>query len=138
MVHTYIDTCIDTCRCVCMCICISTSLFFFFRGMGASACHPLSWSSTPTRDVRSVVSPRFWEVCVSRDDLPSQICTPSGNALTCLSTRSRPVERPSAQYSLTNWSVNFLPRARWLYFTKIHGSQKCAQINGLHKALAEG
>ena len=99
------------------------TLFFFFRGMGASTCHPLSRSSTPTRNVRSVVSPRLSEVCVAGftgQEIPSprRTCTPSGKAFRSLGTRSRFVEKPSPQYSLTNWSVNFLPHARWAYFTK--------------------
>ena len=49
---------------------------------------------------------------------PPRICTPNGKAFRSLSTCSRSVERPSTQYSLTNWSVNFLPHARWAYFTK--------------------
>ena len=92
--------------------------------MGASTCHPLMRpSSTPTRTVRSVVSPQFLEVCVAgftgkEATFSRRICTPSGKGSRSLSTRSRSVERPSPQYSLTNWSINFLPHARWAYFTK--------------------
>ena len=71
-------------------------IFFFFRGMGASTCHPLSRSSTPTRNVRSVVSPRFSEVLVVGF---------TGQGITCPAGSVLPMERLSA--------LSILAHAQW-------------------------